>query len=75
MAMTSIFLNVCLMIFSGILKFLLRSFTEGASVVSLAPAVMTMSGSIFHPKSVMLFISGWYFWILFSIVLCGNLSL
>ena len=26
----------------------------------LAPAVMTMSGSTFHPNSAILFIRGWY---------------
>ena len=41
----------------------------------LAPAVMTMSGSTFHPKFIMLFRRGWYFWVLFAIVSCGNMSL
>src|ERR1700738_598924 len=35
---------------------------------------MTISGSTFQPCWVMSLISGWYFWILLSIVFCGNLS-
>ena len=69
------FLNVCLMVVSGSLNVVSRSFIDGACVVPLAPAVMTMSGSTFYPKLVMLFKSGWYFCILFSIVSCGKLSL
>ena len=60
---------------SGISKFVSSSFIEGVCVVPLAPAVMTMSGLTFHPSSMMLFMMGWYFWILFAIVSCGNLSL
>ena len=75
MAMVLISLNVCLMVVSGILRFVSRSFIEGMWVVPLALAVMTMSGSIFQPNSAMLFIGGWYLWILFIIVSCGNLSL
>ena len=58
--MVLISLNVCLMVVSGILKFVSRSFIEGACVVPIAHIVMTMSGSIFHPKSIMLFKRGWY---------------
>ena len=75
MAMVLISLNVCLMLVSGILKFVSRILIEGVWVVPLAPAVMTMSGSTFHPNSIMSFIKGWYFWTLFVIVSCGNLSL
>ena len=67
MAMVSISLNVCFMIVFGILKFVL-SFIERLCVVPLAHVVMTMSGSTFHPKSMMLFIKGSYLWILFTIV-------
>ena len=59
--MVFISLNVCLMAVSGNLNFVSRSFIEGICVVPLAPAVMTMSGSTFHPKLIMLLISGWYF--------------
>ena len=41
----------------------------------LAPVAMTMNGSPFHPKVLMSFRSGWYFWVLFSVVYGGNLSL
>ena len=75
MVMVFISLNVCLMTFSRILKFVSRSFIEGAWVVPLAHATMTMSGSTFQPNSAMLFIRGWYLWILLLIVSFGNLSL
>ena len=41
---------VCLMVDSGSLNFVSRSFIDGVCVVPLAPAAMTMSGSTFHPK-------------------------
>jgi hypothetical protein len=75
MAMVLISLNVCLIVVIGILKLVSRSVIEGMCVVPLAPAVMTMSGSTFHPKFLISFIRGWYFWILFVIVSCRNLSL
>ena len=46
--MLLISLNVCLMVVSGSLKCVSRSFIEGACIVPLAPAAMTMSGSTFH---------------------------
>ena len=52
-AMVLISLKVCLMVFSGILKFSSKSFIEGMCVVALAPAVMTINGSTFHPLLVM----------------------
>ena len=75
MAMVLIFLNMCLMVDFGILSFVSRSSIEGVCVVPLTPAVMTMSGSTLQPRFMMLFIRGLYFWILFSIVSYGNLSL
>ena len=75
MAMVLISLNACLMVVSGILKFVSRSLIEGVWVVPLDPVVMTMSGSTIHPNSAMSFIRGWYFWILFVIVSYGNMSL
>jgi len=75
MAMIFISLNVCLIVDSGSLNCVCRSFIEGTCVVPLTPAVMTMSGSTFHPRLVMLSISGWYFCFLFSIAFSGNLSL
>ena len=50
-------------------------FIEGVCVVALAPAVMMISGSTFHPLLVMLFISGWYFSVLRVMVSDENLSL
>ena len=61
MAMLFISLNVYFMVVSGILKVVSRSFIDGACVVPLAPTVMTMSGSTFHPRSMMLSRRGWYF--------------
>ena len=50
-------------------------FIEGMCVVALAPCVMTINGSIFHPLLIMLSISDWYFSILVAIVSGENLSL
>ena len=52
-AMVLISLKVCLIDFSGILKFSSKIFIEGMFVVALAPAVMTINGSTFHPLLVM----------------------
>ena len=49
MAMLLISLNVCFIDFSGSLNVCSSCFIDGACVVPLAPAVMTISGSIFHP--------------------------
>ena len=43
-------------------------------MVPLAPAAMTISGSIFQPSQLMLLIKGWYLWILFLTVSFENLS-
>ena len=75
MAMVLISLNVCLIVVFGSLIFVSRISIEGVCVVPLTPAVMTMSGSTFQPRSMMSFIKGWYFCVLFRIVFCGNLSL
>ena len=48
-AMVLISLKVCLMVFSGILNFSSKIFIEGMCVVALAPTVMTINGSTFHP--------------------------
>ena len=48
---------------------------DGICVVALAPAVMTIRGSIFHPLAVMLSISGLYLLVLASSVSGENLSL
>ena len=57
-AIVLISVKVCLIVFSGILNFSSKIFIEGMWVVALAPVVMTISGSTFHPLLVMLFISG-----------------
>lgn len=74
-AMVLMLLKVFLMGFIGISNFSLRRVIDGMCVVALAPVVMTMSGSTFHPLAMMLLISGWYLSILFSIVSDENLSL
>ena len=48
-AMVLISLKVCLIVFSGILNFSSKIFIEGMCVVALAPTVMTISDSTFHP--------------------------
>jgi len=68
MAMVLMALKVCFRVVSGNLSFVSRRFIEGVSVVPLAHVVMTMSGSILPPEAIILLISGWYFWILLSIV-------
>ena len=57
-AMVLISLKICLIVFSGILYFSSKIFIEEMCVVALAPIVMTISGSTFHPLLVMLSISG-----------------
>ena len=57
-AMVLISLKICLIVFSGILNFSSKIFIERMCVVALALAVMTISGSTFHPLLVMLSISG-----------------
>ncbi len=50
MAMVFISWNVRFMHVSDKLNFSARSFIDGLCVVPLAPAVMTMRGSTFHPR-------------------------
>ena len=49
--------KVCLIVFSCILNFSSKNFNEGMCVVALAPMVMTINGSTFHPLLVMFSIS------------------
>ena len=58
--MVLISLKVCVMIFFGI--FSSRIFIEGMCVVALAPVVITINGSTFHPLLAMLFMNDWYFY-------------
>ena len=57
-AMVLISMKVCFKVSFGILNFSSSILIEGVCVVALAPAVMTISGSTFHPILVMLSISG-----------------
>ena len=57
-AMMLISQKVCLIVFSGILNFSFKIFIEEMYVAALAPTVMTINDSIFHPLLVMLSISG-----------------
>ena len=57
-AMVLISLKVCLMVFSGILNFSSKIFIEGMCVVALAPTMMKIIDSTFHPLLVMWFMSG-----------------
>ena len=75
MAIVFMFLKVCLMDAIGILNLSSRIFIDGMCVAALAPAVITMSGSIFQPLAAMLSISGLYLLILVSNVSGENLSL
>ena len=59
-AMEIILLKVYLMEFLSILNISLMIFIEGMCIVALAPIVMTISDSTFHPLLVMLSMSNWY---------------
>ena len=75
MAIVLMFLKVFLMVGIGILNLSSSSFIDGMCVVALAPAVMTIRGSIFHPLATILSISGLYLLVLASSVSGENLSL
>ena len=75
MAIVLIFLKVFRMDGIGSLNLSSSSFIEGMWVAALAPAVMTMSGSIFQPRAAMLSMSGLYLLVLASRVAGENLSL
>jgi hypothetical protein len=64
-----------LMVTIGILRLFSSIFIDGMWVIARAPAVMTMSGSIFHPLEAILSISGLYLLFFASIVYGENLSL
>ena len=74
-AMVLIFLKVFLMVAMGILRLSSSIFIDGMWAVALAPAVMTISGSIFHPLEAILSISGLYLLFFASIASRENLSL
>jgi hypothetical protein len=68
-------LKVCLMVAMGRLSLVTRSSIDGVCAVALAPAVMTISGSIFHPLEAILSIRGLYLWFFASVASKENLSL
>jgi len=74
-AMVLIFSKVFFMVTMNILKLVSSAFIDGMWAVALALAVMTISGSIFHPLEAMLEISGLYLLFFASIVSGENLSL
>ena len=74
-AIVLIFLKVFLMIGIGILKCVLSDSIDGMCVVALAPAVMTMRGSTFHPLATIFAISCPYLLFFASSVSGENLSL
>ena len=59
-AIVLMFLKVFLMVTMGILRFSFSIFIDGMWAVARAPAVRTISGSIFHPLEAILSISGLY---------------
>ena len=74
-AIMFISLKVFLIACSGTLNFVSRIFIDGICDVALAPAHITISGSIFQPLFIIFSINGWYFSI-FAIIVSGkNLSL
>jgi len=75
MAIVFMFLKVFLMDGIGILNLSTSSFIDGMCVVALAPAVMTIRGSTFHPLAVILAISGLYLLVLATNVSGENMSL
>ena len=74
-AILLMFLKVFLMVGIGILNLFSRTFIDGICVVALAPAVITISGSTFHPLATILSISGLYLLFFASSVPGENLSL
>ena len=74
-AMVLIFLKVFLMVAIGILRVSSSVFIDGMWAVAQAPAVITISGSIFQPLEAMLSISGLYLLVFNSVASLENLSL
>ena len=75
MAMVLMFFKVFRMDGIGSLNLSSSSFIDGMCDAALAPAVITMSGSIFHPRATTLIISGLYLSALASSVSSEKLSL
>jgi hypothetical protein len=66
-AIVLMFLKVFLMVGIGILKLFLSDFIDGMCVVAMAPAVMIIRGSTFHPLAAILAISGLYLFFLLRV--------
>ena len=75
MAIVLMFLKVFLIVDIGILNLFSSDFMDGMCVVALAPAVITIRGSIFQPLSAILSINGLYLLYFVSSVSGENLSL
>ena len=74
-AIVLMFLKVFFMVGIGILNFFSIDFIEGVCVVALAPAVIIIMGSTFHPLAAILSVNGLYLLFFASIVYGENLSL
>jgi hypothetical protein len=74
-AIVLMFLKVFLMVGIRILNLFSSDFIDGMCVVALAPAVIIINGSTFHPLAAILSISGLYLLFFVSIVYGENLSL
>jgi hypothetical protein len=74
-AIVLMFLKVFLMVGMGILNLFSSAFIDGMCVVALAPAVIIIRGSTFHPLAAILSINGRYFLLFVSSVSGENLSL
>ena len=75
MAMVLMFSKVLRMDGIGSLNLSASRFIDGMCVAALAPAVITMSGSIFQPRVAMFSLSGSYLLVLASSVFGENMSL
>jgi hypothetical protein len=74
-AIVLMFLKVFLMIGIGILNLFSSDFIDGMWVVALAPAMIIIRGSIFHPLASILSINGLYLLFFAYSVFGENLSL
>ena len=74
-AIVFMFLKVFLMIGIGILNLFSIDFIEGMCVVALAPAVIIIMGSTFHPRAAILSSNALYLLFFASIASGENLSL
>ena len=66
---------MCFDFIVGIFIWSSKHFIDGMCVVALVPATNTMSGVIFHPFVMRIFISGWYFVVFMLMDSLDNMSL